>query len=83
MTIELIKNSILESFSVFSFEYRGKIGGIDPISDREFIMWYGDNNVTANSINNAMILPIFDNKSLTELIDKKLINKKNLIEYNF
>ena len=84
MTVEKIKNSILKSFSVFSFKYKEKIGGIDPISDTEFILWYdNDDNVIADSIDKAIMLPVFDGKSLTELVNKKLITKHDLIESNF
>lgn len=84
MTIDDIKNSILESFSVFTFEYKNKKCGIDPMSYSEFIMWYGeDNEAVAKNIDEAMNIPLFAGKSLKELIEKKLILKKDLIEYNF
>ena len=84
MKINDIKNSILESFSVFSFEYKGKIGGIDPISYSKFIMWYGeDNDTIAKNIDEAVTIPFFDGKSLTDLVNQKIISKKDLIEYNF
>ncbi len=84
MNIVDIKNSILKSFSVFSFEYESKIGGIDPMSNTEFVLWYGnDKNLTVNSIEKAVNTPIFNDKSLTELLNENLITKENFIEYNF
>ena len=69
MTAKIIKNRISEIASHFTFEYHGKPCGVDPFSKSEFNMWYGDNNMTANNIDDVMNYPFFDGESLSEICD--------------
>lgn len=71
MTVEKVKNRILEFCSHFTFEYDDKICGIDPYNFNEFDMWYGENVThTASSIDEVMNKPFFDGKSLTQIADE-------------
>lgn len=70
MTAVQIKNRINELCSVVTFDYNGKSCGIDPLSNDNFDMWYGDKAKTAVSIDDVMNDRFFDGKSLTEIADK-------------
>ncbi|MEY8428821.1 hypothetical protein AALA00_14160 [Lachnospiraceae bacterium 46-15] len=62
-----IKKYLDEVFSHFLFEYNGENCGVDPISRTHFDMWYGDKEMTAESIDEVMEVPFFDGLSLTEI----------------
>lgn len=66
---DIIKNRILEKASAVTFEYRGIIGGVDPISSREFNMWYNDEAITVFSIDEVMNKKLFNGNSLAEIAD--------------
>ncbi len=70
MTAQSVKNRILELCSHFTFEYNGKECGIDPISSNSFDMWCGDDFKTVTNIDEVMNIPLFDNKSLKDIINK-------------
>ena len=71
MNSDKIKDRINEICTVFSFEYNGKVCGVDPLSASEFNMWYGeDKNHTACSIDEVMNVNLFDGKSLNDIADK-------------
>lgn len=70
MTAVQIKNRINELCSVVTFDYNGKSCGIDPLSNDNFDMWYGDKAKTVVSIDDVMNDKFFDGKSLTEIADK-------------
>ncbi|MBM6762141.1 hypothetical protein [Megamonas hypermegale] len=77
-----IKNRINELCNAFVFEYNNKLCGIDPLNRNKFNMWYGENDVmTAKNIDEVMQTPFFNGMSLTNLIEKKLINEKNIVSY--
>ena len=67
MTITEIKNYLSQLTSHVLFDYNGYSCGIDPISQNEFNMWYGDNETTVKSIDEVMTSKFFDGKSLTEI----------------
>ena len=70
MKVEQIKDRINELCSVVTFDYNGKCCGVDPFSHDNFDMWYGDKAKTVTSIYEVMNDKFFDDKSLTEIIDK-------------
>ncbi len=65
-----IHNRLLEFATAFTFDYKNKHGGVDPFNDTEFDMWYGDTLITVCSIDEVMNTPIFDGKSLTDIVDE-------------
>ena len=68
MRVEKLKEIILSNFSHILFTYNGKNCGIDPLGVSNFDVWCGDNNVNVDSIDKVTTVPIFDGKSLTEII---------------
>ncbi|MFQ9516732.1 MAG: hypothetical protein ACLRZ9_13035 [Eubacterium sp.] len=70
MSADKLKQIVLDVFSHVTFEYKGISCGIDPFSETEFDIWYGDEVETVNSIDRVMDTPIFDGKPLNEIIDK-------------
>lgn len=58
---------ILKEFSCVVFEYKGKPCGIDPYSNHDYLMWYGDNEHYARSIDDVLNAKLFDNKTLQEI----------------
>ena len=71
MSIDTIKNRLDEMCSHILFDYNGKGCGIDPLSrDRRYDMWYGNETYTAKSIDEAVTVPLFDGKSLKDIVDK-------------
>lgn len=68
MSADKLKQIVLDVFSHVTFEYNGQNCGIDPFSLTEFDIWYGDKVETVNSIDRVMDTPIFDGKSLSEII---------------
>lgn len=67
MRSDQIRKRIDEKASHFTFLYHGVTCGIDPYSDLEYDMWYGDKTVTVNSIEEVMNSPFFAGKSLTAI----------------
>lgn len=70
MTIEAIKKQVTTAWSCLTFEYQGKQCGIDPFGPKKFDVWCGENGVTVNSIDEAMVVPIFDGDSLKDIVQK-------------
>lgn len=52
-----------------TFRYNNKDCGIDPIARDEFDIWYGDELVTVETVNDAMNIDIFGDKSLRDIFD--------------
>lgn len=50
-----------------NFKYHGQQCGIDPFSDTEIDIWYGDKAETMTSVDDVFHSPFFDGKSLTEI----------------
>lgn len=50
------------------FEYNGKNCGIDPFSNTNFDVWYGDKIEKMTSIEDVFHSPFFDGKSLADII---------------
>lgn len=51
------------------FEYNGYSCGVDPLARDNFDMWYGDESMTAHSIDEVMTTKFFDGKSLENILD--------------
>ena len=51
------------------FEYNGYSCGVDPLARDKFDMWYGDESMTAHSIDEVMTTKFFDGKSLENILD--------------
>lgn len=76
MTAIELKKRISELVTHVTFEYRGKQCGVDPLSATDIEMWYGDEEVTAKSIDEVMSVSFFDEKSLNDIADKlEMINE--------
>lgn len=71
MTINKIKQTIEEMVGAVTFIYKNKMCGIDPIiQDGQYDMWYGEDiEYNAKTVKDVMNVPIFDGKSLIEIID--------------
>ncbi len=67
MTITDVKNYLAKLTSHVMFDYNGYSCGVDPLSRNKFVMWYGDNEKTVNSIEEVMNSEFFDGKSLTDI----------------
>lgn len=68
-TINEIKNRLGKNATHVSFEYNGKICGIDPVNG-EYNMWCGyGHEYTAISITEAVNIPFFDGKKLQDIVD--------------
>lgn len=55
--------------SHITFTYNNKNCGVDPFRKDNFEMWYGDNTMTAKSIDEVMNTPFFDGNSFNEIVD--------------
>ena len=67
MTSGQIRKRIDEKLSHFTFLHHGVSCGIEPYSDHEYDMWYGDDTITVHSIEEVMNKPFFAEKSLTAI----------------
>lgn len=69
MSLLELKKRINSLVSFVGFDYNNTSCGIDPISENHFEMWYGDNFVIAESIEEVFDIKIFEGKSLTEIFN--------------
>ena len=67
MSITELKNYIAKLTSHVMFDYKGFACGIDPLFRDKFVMWYGDNEMTAKSVDEVLNAKFFDGKSLTDI----------------
>ncbi len=67
MTITEVENYLSNLTSHVTFELGGVSCGIDPLSRNKFEMWYGSDDITANSIDEVMNMNFFDGKPLKEI----------------
>lgn len=70
MTISELRERILELISHINFTYNGKEGVIDPFSDHDFLVGYGDESKEYTSIDDLFSDKFYDGKSLNEICDK-------------
>lgn len=52
-----------------TFEYNGYSCGVDPLALDSFDMWYGDENITVDSIEAVMKTKFFNGKALEDILD--------------
>ena len=69
MTAEDIREHLGNLIGAITFEYNGKNCGIDPLSLNKFVMWYGDDETAAESVDEAMSIDFFDGNCLEEIIE--------------
>ncbi len=69
MTILEIKKHISDLVGHITFTFNGYSCGIDPLSLDSFDMWYGDDEITVDSIEKVLNVKFFGGKSLTEIWD--------------
>ena len=69
MKINEIRDRIAEIVTQITFTYNGKNCGVDPMSSTEFDMWYGDDLITVGSIEEVMSSKLFDDKSLSDIVE--------------
>lgn len=69
-----IKDYIESLTSHFLFIFNDKECGVDPFSSHNFDMWYGDNMMTAKSIDEVMNTSFFDGKTLNEISNEIELN---------
>ena len=70
MKLEDILEDVITITSCVTFIYNGKNCGIDPYSQNNFAMWYGDEDFNATSIDDVITVKLFDGKSLAQLADE-------------
>ena len=69
MTAEDIREHLGNLIGAITFEYNGKNCGIDPLSLNKFVMWYGDDETVAESVDEVMSIDFFDGNCLEEIIE--------------
>lgn len=69
MTNNEIREHLDNLIGAITFEYNGYSWRIDPISTDEFDMWYGDETITVNSVDEVMETDFFDGKTLESILD--------------
>lgn len=52
------------------FEYKGKSCGVDPLTKNLFNIWFGNELISAYSIEEVMGLIFFDGKSLNDIAEE-------------
>lgn len=67
MTITEIKDYLANLNGHVTFCYNGYNCGIDPLATDEFDIWYGNDEMTVNSVDKVMTVNFFDGKSLKEI----------------
>ncbi|MBQ3337495.1 MAG: hypothetical protein IJG80_08840 [Selenomonadaceae bacterium] len=67
MTATALKEQISKMYSHILFEYDGKDCGVDPLARNEIVVWFGEKNLTAHSVDEAMQVKLFDSKSLNDI----------------
>lgn len=66
--VDEIKSTILDSVTLFGFEYNGKDGSIDPIEDYFYIR-YGADEQKVNDFDAVLNTPFVNGHTLQELSD--------------
>ena len=62
-----LKNRIESLVSHILFEYEGLSCGIDPINAGCIDLWCGEDSVRCKSVEEAMTIPLFGGKSLSDI----------------
>ena len=66
---EQIRNRLLEFCTLFSFEYKEKVWGIDPFNPTLFRLYCGEYSEDIKSIEKVMQCPVFDGECLNDIAD--------------
>lgn len=69
MTAEDIREHLGNLIGAITFEYNGKNCGIDPLSLNRFVMWYGDDETVAESVDEVMSIDFFFGNCLEEILE--------------
>lgn len=69
MTILKAKDYLFNLTGHITFDYNGYSCGVDPLARDSFDMWYGDNEISVNSIDEVLNTKFFDGKSLLDIWD--------------
>lgn len=69
MTISYVKKYLSNLAGHVTFEYNGFPCGVDPLSLNSFYMWYGENDITVESVEEVVNTKFFDGKSLKDIWD--------------
>lgn len=67
MTLSQFKKHMDRLVGCVNFTYNGRPCGVDPLGRTQYDMWYGDNVITVNSVEDVLNVKFFDGKSLTEI----------------
>lgn len=75
MNAEKIRSRISDCVTLFGFDYEEKSGGVDPYylpetDSFEFLLFYGEDDITVYDIDDVMNTPFINGKTLSELSDK-------------
>lgn len=69
MTILKVKDYLSNLTGHITFNYNEYSCGVDPLAQDSFDMWYGDNEISVNSIDEVLNTKFFDGKSLLDIWD--------------
>ena len=69
MSISELRDFLDTLTSHITFEYNGLSCGIDPLSRKEYDMWYGDNTITVESLDEVFNTEFFDGKTIIDIWD--------------
>lgn len=69
MTIKNLADHLCRLVGCVQFEYNGKSCGIDPLSISEYVMWYGEDDIVVDSIDDVIDKDFFDGKSIGDVWD--------------
>ena len=73
-----LKKRIESLTGVIEFDYNGTHCGIDPINHSHYDMWYGDDSVTAKSIDEVMTMNLFGKQALTMYVKRILERRRHI-----
>ena len=69
MTNLNIERHLKDLIGCVTFEYNGYSCGVDPLAHNDFDMWYGNNEIKTQSIDEVMKIKFFDGKALEDIVD--------------
>ena len=69
MTLSELRDHLASLTGHVTFEYKGLPCGVDPLSLHIFDMWYGNAEVTVDSVEKVIDEKLFDGKALTDIWD--------------
>lgn len=70
MTAKDLRDRIDSICTHVLFDYNGKECGVDPLNEKHFDMWCGDDFMEAHSIDEVMRAPFFEGNPLEEIVDQ-------------